>query len=321
MKLLIALFLTAVLLTGCLCAVSAEENKGENETMNNDMNDSIQEAIRSETNPDLKPDNSIPLYYMASSPNPGTIEKIDYTTKDYYGDGAEITKHAFVYLPWGYSAEQKYDVLILCHGIGGSEYEWGMTDDKSNVRKIMDKLAERGEIRPFIVVTPNGRSCKDFANTNGDFNSFYCFGQELRNDLIPWLDSHYSTYGTREHRFMAGLSMGGMQTINIGMCECLDLFSAFGAFSAAPTSYPAATVAAKLEAFPDLPIRYFYNICGVHDNIAYASASAAAKKICDKTGRLDETNFCWQDVSGIHDFNVWYLGFYNFARIIGNLPE
>ena len=72
--------------------------------------------------------------------------------------------------------------------------------------------------------------------------------------------------------------MGGMQTINIGLCECLDLFSAFGAFSAAPTSYPAASVAKKLEAFPEEDrIRFFYSICGTEDGTAYASAAAAAK--------------------------------------------
>lgn len=317
MRNIFVLLLSAVLMTGILCPVLAEGSEGGNEPMNSE----IEDAIRQETNTSLTPDDSIPIRYTVISGQPGTIEKIDYITRDYYGDGTEITKHAFVYLPWNYSAEKQYDILILCHGIGGNEYEWGMTDDTSKVKKIMDNLVEFGEIRPFIVVTPNGRSGKDFANTNGDFHSFYCFGQELRNDLIPWLDSHYSTYGSREHRFMAGLSMGGMQTINIGMCECLDLFSAFGAFSAAPTSYPAATVVNKLNSFPNLPIRYFYNICGKQDNIAYASASQAAKNICDKTARLDGTNFCWQEQPGGHDFSIWYLGFYNFAKIVGNLPE
>lgn len=321
MKSMIFLILAVVLVTGILCPVLAEGSEGGSKSMNSNVNNGIQDAIRQETNTSHAPDDSIPIQYTVLSGQPGTIEKIDYITRDYYGDGTEITKHAFVYLPWNYSAEKKYDILILCHGIGGNEYEWGMTDDTSKVKKIMDNLVEFGEIRPFIVVTPNGRSGKDFANTNGDFQSFYCFGQELRNDLIPWLDSHYSTYGSREHRFMAGLSMGGMQTINIGMCECLDLFSAFGAFSAAPTSYPAATVVSKLNSFPNLPIRYFYNICGKQDNIAYASASQAAKNICDKTARLDGTNFCWQEQPGGHDFSIWYLGFYNFAKIVGNLPE
>ena len=148
--------------------------------------------------------------------------------------------------------------------------------------------------------------------------SFYPFGQELRNDLLPYIDAHYNTYGDREHRAMAGLSMGGMQTINIGMCECMDLFSAFGAFSAAPTSYPASKVAAEIKKFDSYPIRYFYNICGTGDSIAYASASSAAKELPKYTDQLTEANWHWQECPGDHNFDIWYLGLFNFLRILGN---
>ena len=120
---------------------------------------------------------------------------------------------------------------------------------------------------------------------------------------------------------MAGLSMGGMQTINIGLCECLDLFSAFGAFSAAPTSYPSAKIAAELKKFPEeLNIRYFYNLCGSQDSIAYAAASAAAKKM-PADSRLSEENWCWQERSGEHNFDIWYLGLYNFLKLLGSMQE
>ena len=117
---------------------------------------------------------------------------------------------------------------------------------------------------------------------------------------------------------MAGLSMGGMQTINIGMCECMDLFSAFGAFSAAPTSYPASKVAAEIKKFDSYPIRYFYNICGTGDSIAYASASSAAKELPKYTDQLTEANWHWQECPGDHNFDIWYLGLFNFLRILGN---
>ncbi len=290
----------------------------------------------------------------------GTIEHISYPTKDYYGDGAEITKHAYVYLPDGYDPTKQYDVLYLMHGIGGSEREWGMTGDSSKVKKIMDNLIFNEQAKPFIIVTPNGRSSADFANTNADYNSFYCFGQELRNDLIPYIDTHYATYAdcervnstdgteangsdssndapadpsdngetgqetaasydlaaSRSHRAMAGLSMGGMQTINIGMCECLDLFSWFGAFSSAPTSYPASEIAMKLTAFPDENINYFYAICGTEDGVAYSSARGAVRGLTDICDKLDDSNFYWQELRGAHDFDIWYLGFYNFAKIV-----
>lgn len=269
----------------------------------------------------------IPVKYISYQlVESGRIEQISYTTCDYFGDGQEITKYANVYLPYGYSEDKKYNVLYLMHGIGGDENEWGMINSSSKVKLIMDNLIYHGDIEPFIVVTPNGRSSSNFAAEGSDFNSFYVFGQELRNDLIPYIEKTYSTYGeydesgydlsaAREHRAMAGLSMGGMQTINIGIGECVDIFGYFGAFSAAPTSNTAAQTAELLKD-NTYEIYYFYNICGTEDNIAYASASAAAKTLPEVCEQFDpEKNFMWQELKGGHDFKIWYLGFYNFAQI------
>lgn len=91
----------------------------------------------------------------------------------------------------------------------------------------------------------------------------------------------------------------------------------FGAFSAAPTSYEAAKVVETIDAqFPDLPINFFYNICGTEDTTAYPSHVAAAHDIADLTDRLvTNANFAWHERSGNHEFMIWYLGFYNFAHI------
>ncbi len=258
----------------------------------------------------------------------GTVENISYQTYDYFGDQSEITKYAYVYLPYEYDESKSYNVLYLMHGIGGNEKEWGMYDDASKVKIMMDNLISYGDIEPFIIVVPNGRSSVDFANSSSDHNSFYLFGQELRNDLIPYIESTYATYGkfteegydmttNRDHRAMAGLSMGGMQTINIGMCESLDIISYFGAFSACPTTNTASVIATSLSEFPDYDINYFYNICGTEDSIALASASGATNSLTALTDKLvDGENFMKQEVSGGHDFNVWYLGFYNNAQLI-----
>ena len=302
----------------------------------------IEEAIRQETSlVDTEPaevstattreataviGDAIPLKYTQRRVDEyGTIQQITYISHDYFGDGAEVEKKANVYLPYNYDENKQYNVLYLMHGIGGDENEWGMTDDNSKIKMIIDNLTFHGDIEPFIIVTPNGRSAADHSS-DSDYNSFYCFGQELRNDLIPYIESHYSTYAeydengydlslTRDHRAMAGLSMGGMQTINIGIGECLDLFGYFGAFSAAPTSNPS-TRTAELLKDNTLPIHYFYNICGTEDNIAYNSSSTAAKNlpaVCDQF--RDGKNFMWQELPGAHDFKIWYLGFYNFAQI------
>lgn len=243
------------------------------------------------------------------------------------GDGHAYEKKANVYLPWGYDPEGQYDVLILCHGIGGSKDEWGLNNSTGKLKCLADNLIYTGLARPFIIVTPNGRAGDHFADENAKVSSFYLFGQELRNDLLPYIDAHYATYAdysadgydlsaSRDHRAMAGLSMGGMQTINIGLCECCDLFAYFGAFSAAPTSKTAAQIRAALKDTP-WQIRYFYSLCGTNDNIAYAAASAAAKglpQVCDLF--REGENFLWQEMPGGHDFAVWYTGFFNFARLM-----
>ncbi len=271
-----------------------------------------------------EPAMEVPAEYK--NPVGGSVVNIRYPSKDYAGDGADISKPAVVYLPPDYSKKEHYDVLILCHGIGGTEKEWGFTNKNSVGKNIVDHLILSGEIKPLIIVMPNGRSTKDCGNTDwSNMQSFYSFGQEIRNDLLPYIDSKFPAWSSltpddpsaaREHRWMAGLSMGGMQTINIGMCECLDLFSAFGAFSAAPTSYTSSRIASEIKNFDDCPIRMFYSVCGLQDGTAYASASAAAKNLPDFTDQLNDQNWIWQERSGSHDWPIWYLGLYNFLRIV-----
>ena len=271
----------------------------------------------------------IPVEYRQAVDNGGTVEKFRYPTKDYFNTMEDIEKEAYIYLPPNYDESKKYNVVYLLHGIGGDIGEWGMTGDSSEVKKMMDNLILKGDIDPFIVITPNGRSAKNhgYMSDNSNMQAFYLFGQELRNDLVPYIDEHYATYAdysegyditaAREHRAIAGLSMGGMQTTNIGLCECLDMFSYFGGFSSCPTTYSAEEIAKHLESFPDYDIKYFYNICGTDDGIAMWSHSAAIEGLCDKTDKLtDGKNFLWQTRSGGHDFGIWYLGFFNYAQIV-----
>ena len=91
--------------------------------------------------------------------------------------------------------------------------------------------------------------------------------------------------------------------------------------AAAPTSNPASKTAEILADSP-YEVYYFYNICGTDDTIAYASASAAAKSLPDVCDKLEDgKNFMWQELRGGHDFNIWYLGFYNFAQIAFDVAQ
>ncbi len=302
-------------------AIAQETSVSEEATVSEEGNDSEERVPTAEIG-----EHVLPKYTNLRTDKAGTIEHISYTGHNYAGDGSEITKEANVYLPPNYDPSKKYNLMILLHGIGGDEDEWGLTKSTSRVKAIMDNLTYYGDIEPFIVVTPNGRAGADTDKNTKAIDSFYKFGEELRNDLIPYMDSHYSTYGeydengydlsaARAHRAIAGLSMGGMQTINIGLDECNDMFGYFGAFSAAPTSYPA-TKTAEILKDCEYPIYYFYNICGLQDRIAYQSSSAAAKNLPALSDKFTEgENFMWQEMDGGHDFHIWYQGFYNFAQI------
>lgn len=258
-----------------------------------------------------------------NSSSKGTVKSIVYESKDYTNDESiTVKKPAYIYLPPYYDEndpETNYPVLYLMHGIGGNETEWGMTSSSSSIAQYMNKGIAKGEIKPFIIVCPVGRSTTNYTDASFDnMASFYVFGKELRNDLIPYMEANYNVETNRDGRAMAGLSMGGMQTINIGMCECLDIISWFGAFSAAPTSYEKEKVASIItsEPFTDYSINYFYNICGLQDSTAWDSHSAAAKNIdtiCSKFVKYE--NYYWKEKDGYHNFDIWNLGFKDFAKI------
>ncbi|NLC93075.1 MAG: esterase family protein, partial [Treponema sp.] len=160
-----------------------KEMNGNNENQRNQ----IDEAIRME-HKEITNMNSIPSNYLLDCPQSGTIKTIVYDSKDYTNDNSTITKKANIYLPYNYDKSKKYSVLFLLHGIGGTEDEWGMCGNASRVKKMMDNLIYNKKIEPFIIVTPNGRSCKDCYNISFDnAPSFYNFGKEFRNDLLPYI--------------------------------------------------------------------------------------------------------------------------------------
>ena len=155
----------------------------------------------------------------------GTIQRLFYSAKE--EGGAAVSKYANVYLPFGYSDEQKYPVLYLIHGGGGNPDAWL---DCSMIKNALDASFAEGRARPFITVFPcfynqepvrTGRV--DEAVERGHVLRFQ---QELRNDLIPAVDSTFSTDASRKNRAIGGFSMGGVTTW-FAFLENLDLFSVF----------------------------------------------------------------------------------------------
>ncbi len=159
----------------------------------------------------------------------GKLEMISYESKS-----VGTTRKMNVYTPPGYSKEKKYPVLYLLHGIGGDETEW-QRFCKPNV--ILDNLIADKKATPMIVVMPNGRAQKNDRAQGNVFQTapaFAAFEKDLLNDVIPAIEKRYAVQADREHRAIAGLSMGGGQSLNFGLGH-LDTFAWIGAFSAAPT--------------------------------------------------------------------------------------
>jgi enterochelin esterase-like enzyme len=146
---------------------------------------------------------------------------------------------AFVYTPPGYDAKpaERYPVLYLQHGAGEDERGW-VTQGRLNF--IMDNLLAAGKVQPMLVVTANGNvrpagppPAPAGAPAGAPGFDFTGFEQMLLGELIPTIDATYRTRMDREHRAMAGLSMGGMQTLQIALPH-LDTFSYIGSFSGPP---------------------------------------------------------------------------------------
>lgn len=129
----------------------------------------------------------------------------------FYSPSTETVRRAFVYTPPCYGKEpgKKYPVLYLQHGWGEDETAWS---NQGHANLIMDNLIAAGKIDPFIIVMTYGMTNEiKFGSGLRNFD-IKPFQTVLVDELIPYIDAHFSTLADKDHRAMAGLSMGGMET-------------------------------------------------------------------------------------------------------------
>jgi enterochelin esterase-like enzyme len=235
----------------------------------------------------------------------GQIDSITYPSKT-----IGVSRKALVYTPPGYSKKEKYPVLYLLHGIGGDEKEW-LNGGQPQV--ILDNLYAAGKLVPMVVVMPNGRAMKDDRPVGNIMDkdkveAFATFEKDLLNDLIPYVQSKFSVYKDREHRAIAGLSMGGGQALNFGLGN-LEQFAWVGAFSSAPnTKSPKALVPDPKKA-KDL-LKLLFISCGASDNLIVFS-----KRTHDYLTKNNVPHIYYIE-PGVHDFKVWKDGLYMFSQML-----
>ena len=235
----------------------------------------------------------------------GKLDSIQYPSKT-----VGTTRKALVYTPPGFSKKNKYPVLYLLHGIGGDEKEWL---NGGNPQVILDNLYADGKIEPMIVIMPNGRAMKDDRAVGNVFapdkvEAFATFEQDLLNDLIPFVEKKYPVLTDREHRAIAGLSMGGGQSLNFGLGN-LDQFAWVGGFSSAPnTKEPEVLVPDPEEAREKLELLWIS--CGVDDGLVTFS-----QRTHEYLFQHDVPHIYYLEPGG-HDFKVWKNGLYMFSQFL-----
>lgn len=231
----------------------------------------------------------------------GKLEMIQYESKT-----VGTTRNLNVYTPPGYSTENRYPVLYLLHGIGGDETEWQRfaTPDL-----LMDHLIAEKKAVPMIVVMPNGRAQKNDraeGNVMAAAPAFAVFEKDLLEDVIPAIEARYSVQSDRQHRAIAGLSMGGGQALNFGLTH-LDQFAWVGGFSSAPNTK------SPEELIPDVQkakeqLKLLWLSCGNKDGLI---------RISQRLQRyLKEQNVphVWNVDSHGHDPTHWRNNLYHFVQ-------
>jgi len=235
----------------------------------------------------------------------GKIDTIIYPSKTVGNN-----RRATIYTPPGYTKKKKYPVLYLLHGIGGDEKEW-LRGGQPQV--ILDNLYAAGKLEPMIVVMPNGRAMKDDRAVGNVMDkdkvaAFANFEKDLLQDLIPYVESKMSVYKDREHRAIAGLSMGGGQSLNFGLGN-LAQFAWVGGFSSAPNTRAPEVLVPDPKKAKDM-LKLLFISCGAGDHLL--TFSERTHDYLKKNG-VPHVYFI---EPGVHDFKVWKNGLYLFSQML-----
>jgi len=222
----------------------------------------------------------------------------DIRTHWYHSKALDSIRRLTVYTPPGYEKNRstRYPVLYLFHGANADENAWYRLG-RANL--ILDNLLATGKIQPFIVVMPfgygvppNGPQAENTAK----------FGKDLIEDVIPYIDDSYRTLANRTHRAIVGLSMGGGQSLSIGLNN-IERFSYVGGFSAAignaaNLSKTYAKLAGNARESND-KLKLLWIGCGTEDSLFGAS------KNFSEWLTANSIKHTFRETDGAHTWMVW----------------
>lgn len=283
--------------------------------------------------------------FNADEPH-GTVMEAWYPSPTLHESWRRMT----VYLPPDYFADstKRYPVLYLLHGGGGDENQW---TNLGRAPVIMDNLIDSGKAVPTIVVMPNGNASQIVAqgyglgptpsvqqrdarppaaapvigpdgvqrlpaNTRMRFPAYPgSFPESLVKDLIPFVESHYRVIADKDHRAIAGLSMGGMQTTQItdnnpGVFGYIGVFSGGVPSRTGDRSQIDPESLAQLQALKDSGVNFYWTGAGIQDMARPGTVAlhAELEKLGFKTS--------YTEIPGTHYWYLWrpFLG--DFAPLL-----
>ncbi|AIE87656.1 esterase [Fimbriimonas ginsengisoli Gsoil 348] len=229
--------------------------------------------------------------------------KLEHTT--WYSSTVGKARNMLVYTPPGYSALKKYPTLYLLHGIGANEYQWGWAG-KPDV--VLDNLIAEGKAAPMVVVMPNGCAQMDDEPKGDKYASapaYATFEQDLLVDLIPTIEKSYSVSTKAEDRAIAGLSMGGGQSLDFGFAH-MDVFKSIGGFSSAPNTYQPDRLVPDVDKAKKL--RLVYVSAGTKDGL-FGISQRTHQYLRDH-----DIPHIWNVDGHGHDRDTWSYNLYYFLQ-------
>ena len=265
-------------------------------------------------------------------PAPGTVEVAEYPATDYM-TGKEIIKNMEVYLPYSYTPEIKYDVLILTHGAGDDEKYWFSKEHDYggkpvNAKNLVDNMIYRKACRDLIIASvtcTNDYSCSrkaydwDQLLTDGSQ-----FAQEISNDILPYIAENYSTYASgsdrvaiseaRDHFAYFGLSWSAMfGYLNI-LPDDMEYFSWYALI--APSRVNLQTKMDTItEKYRSYPVRAFYTSVGANDQIRAQSELLYSTLIAGEPFQDGDNSYQVIIENVKHHFESWCTSLYNCLEL------
>ena len=216
----------------------------------------------------------------------------------FWSPSTNSLKRAFVYTPPAYNPKsgKKYPVLYLQHGWGEDETAWSV---QGHANLIMDNLIADGKIEPFLIVMTYGMT-NEFGRGMGLRNwSADAFQTVLVDELVPYVDSHYKTYKDKNHRAMAGLSMGGMETHSITLARP-ETFGWWGLLSGG--TYRAEEI--------NTPVKGIFMSCGSKENAA--GVTKAGEDL--RAAGYNAVDYISEGTA--HEFLTWRRSLYQMAQML-----